>query len=61
MAEEPPVVAEAIRVVSELLDLKVRRGRICGCASCKSDAQSFAEWLAGPPSPTPPLREAWWK
>ena len=61
MAEEALVVEQAVRVVSELLDGKSRRARICGCGSCKSEAQSFVDWLAGPPSPTPPLRETWWK
>ena len=63
MAEESRVVAEAIEVVSALQDDKTRRARVCGCGSCKNEAQSFSEWLAGPPTPTaaPPVRESWWK
>ncbi|HEX5939326.1 MAG TPA: hypothetical protein VFZ12_03120 [Dehalococcoidia bacterium] len=61
MAEESRIVDDAVQVVSALLDSKVRRARICGCGSCKSEEKSFVDWLSGPPSPTPPLRETWWK
>jgi hypothetical protein len=61
MTEEPRIVGQAIQVVSDLLDGKTRRARICGCGSCKTEAQSFTDWLSGPPAPTPPVRESWWK
>lgn len=58
-------VSDAIGVVSQLLEAKVRRSRVCGCQPCKNEAQGYVDWVAAPPTPAPPQRqfprEAWWR
>jgi hypothetical protein len=54
------IVSDAVDVVSRLVEGKVRRARVCGCQPCKSEAQSFVDWLSTS-MPTVPEGKAWWK